>query len=115
MKQRLDDQAQSRDKKRISIRFCGGCNPQIDRGVIAGQLRASLTGRGYEVVFNQYDADVIIYLSGCTADCANRYSQDIGNTPCIIINGNNVNSTVVKDCELAAYAADKVLNYLSDD
>ena len=61
--------------KQISINFCGGCNPRIDRGLIAAEVASILTEEGYLVFFNQPAADLIIYLSGCTANCAEPVEQ----------------------------------------
>ncbi len=58
----------------IGIRFCGGCNPRIDRGRIARELERALTAEGYPVVFNSSEADLVIFLSGCLTGCAFKYN-----------------------------------------
>jgi hypothetical protein len=58
----------------VSIQFCGGCNPRIDRGQIARELQQALVGMGFEVVFNSRDADRVIYLSGCMSGCAYKFN-----------------------------------------
>ena len=60
----------------IGINFCGGCNPVIDRSAIAREISAALTEAGFEVAFNDWDADFIIRLSGCSANCAERYHPE---------------------------------------
>ncbi|WP_425058905.1 hypothetical protein SCACP_35530 [Sporomusa carbonis] len=98
--------------KRVSIRFCGGCNPRIDRGQIAGQIREFLTARGVDVVYNTDAADVIIYLSGCPADCAYRYSDGGSNIPSLIVRADTVDGITVGTGELAAYIAAKTISYI---
>ncbi|WP_371362801.1 hypothetical protein SRRS_38610 [Sporomusa rhizae] len=46
--------------KRISIKFCGGCNSRIDRDQIAAEVKKYLSGNGYAIVYNSLDADFII-------------------------------------------------------
>jgi hypothetical protein len=58
----------------VSIQFCGGCNPRIDRGRIAHELQQALIGMGLEVVFNSRDADLVIFLSGCMSGCALKFN-----------------------------------------
>lgn len=58
----------------IGIRFCGGCNPRIDRGRIARELEQALTSMGHPVVFNSPDAGLVIFLSGCATGCAFKYN-----------------------------------------
>ncbi len=61
--------------RRVSINFCGGCNPRINRGNVAGEVKDLLTSYGYRISFNSYDVNLVIYLSGCTSNCAQKYSK----------------------------------------
>lgn len=54
----------------VGIQFCGGCNPRIDRGKIALELQKELVVTGFDVAFNNLDADIVIFLSGCPSGCA---------------------------------------------
>jgi hypothetical protein len=58
----------------LSIQFCGGCNPRIDRGRIALELQQALEGMGHRVIFNSIDADLVIFLSGCMSGCAFKFN-----------------------------------------
>ena len=58
----------------VSIQFCGGCNPRIDRGRIALELQQALEGMGYRVVYNSLDVDFVIFLSGCMSGCAFKFN-----------------------------------------
>jgi hypothetical protein len=58
----------------IGIRFCGGCNPRIDRGRIARELEQALAALGHPVVYNSDGADLVIFLSGCLSGCAFKYN-----------------------------------------
>lgn len=93
-------------KKRISINFCGGCNPQIDRGKLASKVRTVLETSGYEVCYNNLNADFIIYLSGCTANCALKYSHS--NCPHVVVAATTLDTAAVKEEMLATQILTKV-------
>ena len=57
----------------VSIQFCGGCNPRIDRGQVARELQEAMEAMDIEVVFNTLVADVVIFLSGCMSGCAFKF------------------------------------------
>ncbi len=59
---------------KLSIQFCGGCNPRIDRGNIARELQKAGTDIGLDVVLNSPDADITVFLSGCLSGCALKYN-----------------------------------------
>ncbi len=61
--------------RRVSIKFCGGCNPQINRAEIAREVGKHLSSHGLTVVFNSFDADFIVHLSGCSSNCAQKFSN----------------------------------------
>lgn len=93
---------------RIGIQFCGGCNPHIDRGSIAMELRDRLADEGYEIVWNRTDCDFVIFISGCTASCAER--QSCGE-PSIRVAAATVDFIDVAEHEMTAKIIKKVANY----
>ena len=60
--------------KHVSIKFCGGCNPRYERGAVARKISERIIAQGAVSSYNQLDADLVIFLSGCSASCANRYN-----------------------------------------
>jgi hypothetical protein len=77
----------------VSIQFCGGCNPRIDRGQIARELQQALVDMGHEVIFNRLDADVVIFLSGCMSGCAFKFNPT--NPPYITVAATTVDGEEV--------------------
>jgi hypothetical protein len=61
--------------RRVGISLCGGCNPRVDRGRLMAEIREQLVAFGYDLAYNRPDSDFIIYLSGCSANCAQRYRK----------------------------------------
>lgn len=95
----------------ICIQFCGGCNPAIDRGELAAALQASLADQGHELIFNRpQEAELIIYLSGCDADCARRYNE--ADRPSVRVAGARIGGLTVPASGLAAALVDEVRRYL---
>lgn len=68
----------------VRIRFCGGCNPRIDRGRIALELREALEGMGCRVAVGGGDeADFLVFLCGCLSGCAFR--DNPGDIPSVAV------------------------------
>lgn len=95
-------------KRRVSITFCGGCNPRIERGRIAAAVAEQLTQAGFVVVYNCIAVDYVVYLSGCSADCARRYCRQ--QLPHLAVRGLAVEALPVT----AAGLVDKILDGVRD-
>ncbi len=95
-------------KRVVGIQFCGGCNPRINRSKIAGELRDALTALGYDVVWNRTDCDFIVFMSGCTANCAER--QSCGK-PSVRVAAATVDFEETSEREMAAKIMMKVMTY----
>ncbi len=94
--------------RHVSIVFCGGCNPRIDRGRLAGELARRLADRGCLISYNRRDADLLIYLSGCTADCA-RHDGPTG----IAVAAAAVDAVSVPEADIADAVLKKAERYLN--
>jgi hypothetical protein len=98
------------DNKLISIKFCGGCNPKIDRGRIAEDVKKLLNAFGHSVSYNRLDVDLVIYISGCTANCAHRYNKT--DASFIEVAGANIDSMALKEYDLVIEILNRVRDYL---
>lgn len=56
---------------RLAIRFCGGCNPCLEREALAQMLRQGLTAE-IQWVTNEEGADLLLIINGCPTACADR-------------------------------------------
>ncbi|WP_371372672.1 hypothetical protein [Sporomusa aerivorans] len=99
------------NNRKISITFCGGCNPRIDRGKVAAEVRAMLQAGGCQIGYNSLDADFVIYISGCTANCAFKYNHVSG--PFVQVAAATVDAAAVREEELAAEIVTKVRHYFA--
>ena len=55
----------------LAIKFCGGCNPVIDRGPLARNIRDDLSGLVRWVPAEE-EADLLLIICGCPTACADR-------------------------------------------
>lgn len=91
----------------IAIKFCGGCNPRVNRGKVAAVMRTLLNDKGYDVVFNELDtASAVIYLSGCSASCAQRYSES--SLPAVAVAGEMIDGLAAPEEALAVEAINRL-------
>jgi len=98
--------------KRVSINFCGGCNPCIDRGKVANEVKELLMSYGYLISFNSCDVNFVIYLSGCTSNCAQKYS--LCDIPCVVITACMVNTLKVNESGIVAEIVKRVRSYYEE-
>jgi len=64
-------------KKRIGIKYCGGCNPGYERVEMIEQVRFRFNDRFLFFRHDEPDIEVMILLSGCHRACA---TQDLNPT-----------------------------------
>ena len=86
--------------RRVSINFCGGCNPRINRGNIAGEVKDLLMSYGYRISFNSFDVNLVIYLSGCTSNCAQKYSKS--DIPSVVVAALTVDTEICDESMIVA-------------
>jgi hypothetical protein len=70
---------------RFAIKFCGGCNPVIERGDVAEQIRQGLVDK-VRWVAEEEEKDFILIINGCPTACADIIEvREKG--PAIVISG----------------------------
>lgn len=75
---------------RLTIKYCGGCNPLINRRRIAEKVINNLqTVCKVELVQNE--ADVILVICGCPAACVDLDNIKNKCGKLILVSGNGVN------------------------
>lgn len=62
---------------RIVVKYCGGCNPEIDRVRVVEEVRSWAAERGVPVEYAAGEeapatGDLLLVVSGCGVDCATR-------------------------------------------
>jgi hypothetical protein len=98
-------------KKTVSIHFCGGCNPRIERLQIAEAVRRILAPNECAITYNNPDAEIAIYISGCTANCLLRYRPHA--KPRVVIAGPTVDAIAIDENEVASLVVAKIRRYMT--
>ena len=59
-------------RKKIGIKYCGGCNPTYERVEIVERVRSRLKDRFLFLRYDQQDLDVLVLINGCPRSCATK-------------------------------------------
>lgn len=98
--------------KQIGVKFCGGCNTQINRLAVIKELRGILP-ECYQLVTNsQQDAwEFALLICGCPTACADRPEIRKRAHRWILVSGSMVDSMGVPENELSSVVAKKILQF----
>ncbi len=97
----------------ILVRYCGGCNPEIDRGETMDQI-AEILGERAKWTYNPGDpADIILHICGCAHACLDEEYEEPGCRPVVSVQGLRVDREYLEAGNIAASAAEKILRAVS--
>jgi hypothetical protein len=82
-------------KKRVGIRYCGGCNPSYERVEMIQKVESLLENRFIFAVDNVQDSDIMMLVSGCPRACADKDSGNL-KVPSQSIAGENDLESLIK-------------------
>ena len=57
-------------KKKIGVKYCGGCNPTYERVEVIQQVQSSLGDRFLFLSFEQKGLNGLLLINGCLRSCA---------------------------------------------
>ena len=98
--------------KRIGVKYCGGCNPQIERSRFVDELKKKLAGDlSLAIGCSMEKWDVGILVCGCPVACANRPETRSLALEWIVVGGPAVESEPVPESELATVVALKIKEF----
>ncbi|MBW1689170.1 MAG: hypothetical protein JRI71_02345 [Deltaproteobacteria bacterium] len=85
----------------IGLRYCGGCNPQIDRTRVVRRLQEGLRTMGMAVDITtdrERKVDLLLLVNGCMHACLEQsYLKEGGTTWFISVKGEMVDSRYVRE------------------
>jgi len=58
------------DKLKIGLKYCGGCNPTYDRGLMAEKIRRELDDVANFITIIDKNVDMVLSIQGCDVSCA---------------------------------------------
>ena len=102
--------------KQVLLKYCGGCNPDINRSKIVSEVKRGLPPDIELVsIATAEKAEVGIMMSGCTTTCLDRDDVRQLAKQWIIVGGNNVNYFPVDNDKLADQIIKEILACLPAD
>ena len=97
--------------RKLAIKYCGGCNPSIDRTELAGKLAVLLAERNadWKLVTLKDDAyDAVLLVNGCPVGCVQK--QFLHETrPVILVTGENIQRERAAEAALPEKVAEILL------
>jgi hypothetical protein len=89
----LQEKAQGEENislPRVGIKFCGGCNPVIERGFVAQRIRGELEEEA-RWVSGEEEPDLLLIVNGCCTACADT-SEVRSGRPVVVVAGESVSA-----------------------
>jgi hypothetical protein len=100
----------------IGVRYCGGCNPQIDRSRIVMDLRGGLKKMGRKVDLTtekERAVDIVLLINGCKHACLDaKQVESDGGHPVISVRGEMVDDQCVKEGDIVKILAQRICSFL---
>ncbi len=98
--------------KKVRVKFCGGCNPHIDRGKVCRKISELMVGEGFQfTVEEEAQADLLLLIDGCPTSC-NSTEMEIAKSLVVRIAGESVNMEKVKESDIAGEAVKAIRSQL---
>jgi hypothetical protein len=100
----------------IGVRYCGGCNPQIDRSRIVMELVEHLQKMGLKVDLTtekEMPVDMFLLVNGCKHACleAKQVESDCGH-PVISVRGEMVDDQYVEEGDIIKILIKRICSFL---
>jgi hypothetical protein len=98
--------------KRIGVKYCGGCNPRIDRSKFVDELKKKFAGDlALAIGCSTEKWELGILVCGCSAACADRPETRSPALEWIVVSGPAVESESISESELATIVAMKIKKF----
>ncbi|MFW6081050.1 MAG: hypothetical protein ACOC7W_03975 [Desulfosalsimonas sp.] len=94
---------------KVRVRYCGGCNPEIDRGETVEQIEKLMKGRAEFTHDSQARPDVTLHVCGCAHACLDEENEHPGPEPVVSVQGLRVNRHSVKPEEIFSLVSEKLI------
>lgn len=69
-----------KEKYKVALRFCGGCNPYFDRAKLYEDVKAEFSATcDFESYQEDGKYDIVLLINGCSSECLmeSDYSADL--------------------------------------
>ena len=96
---------------KLAVKYCGGCNPSIDRTELVGKLAVLLAERNADwklVTMKENDFDAVLLVNGCPVGCVQK--QFLHETrPVIFVAGESIKREKIAEGALAEKVVEELL------
>ena len=92
---------------RVGIKFCGGCNPAIDRAMVFQEVRDRANG----LIFTGLDAQdlgAFLFICGCSTACPVEQLGFHSNPRLIVVAGEAVDGQQIPEVSIAYFVVEKL-------
>ena len=97
--------------RKLAVKYCGGCNPSIDRTELVGKLAVLLAERDADwklVTLKDNADDAVLLVNGCPVGCVQK--QFLNETrPVILVAGESIQREKVAEAALPEKVAEILL------
>jgi hypothetical protein len=97
----------------VGLRYCGGCNPEIDRPGLIDHLKEGIEKRGIIAEFitdKETATDLILLINGCKHACLEqKYLTGDQNPPIISVRGEMVGDKYFKEKDIPEFLVGKII------
>jgi len=98
----------------IRLRYCGGCNPQINRSKVIRDLKENLERRGIKVDFTtdkERAVHIVLLISGCMHACLVEKYLRCGYNPMLIsVKGEMVDDRYIEEESIPDFLIKKIID-----
>lgn len=96
---------------KVGVKFCGGCNPYIDRMRVIERVKSLLPPGEYIFEYFDFnDCEIFIVINGCSVACAKFTERE----KVITVSGFEVNGKQYPESELPFAVAKELLSAAKD-
>lgn len=91
---------------RVGIKYCGGCNPAIDRGLLARRVVEGIGPAGCRVQYSDFSGcEAVLVINGCSVACA----ETPGGRGLITVAGPSLDGEACPEEQLPNRVTEKIL------
>jgi 4-hydroxybutyrate CoA-transferase len=66
-----------KEKYKIALRFCGGCNPYFDRAKLYEDVKTEFSSVcDFELFHEDQKYDIVLLINGCSSECLMEEDYD---------------------------------------
>lgn len=99
---------------KLRIKYCGGCNPNINRTKLVNEV-LDILKKKTEVELVNDKADVGLIVGGCSVCCVNLSEIEDQATDWVVVGGNLVDYYQVSTDQLPEIVSERIFNKMKSD